>query len=89
MWMLVAAVLLLLVLAGVIGYPLFMTRLEPYALPDLPDESFSERDALLEALSDLEESYHAGKVSETDYSAQKQRLELQYIEVTEGGASDA
>lgn len=89
MWMFAAAVLVLLVAAGVISYPLLMQHLEPYDLPELPDESFSERDALLEALSDLEESYHAGKVSEGDYAAQKQRLELRYIEVVESAAPDA
>jgi hypothetical protein len=89
MWMFVAAVVLLLLVAGVISYPLLLHRLEPYDLPELPDDSFSERDALLEALSDLEDSFHAGKVSEPDYAAQKQRLELRYIQVVEGGAPDA
>jgi hypothetical protein len=89
MWMFAIAVLLLLIAAAVISYPLFMRRLEPYALPDLPDETFSESDALLEALSDLEDSFRAGKVSEADYAAQKQRLELRYIEVVEGGAPEA
>jgi hypothetical protein len=89
MWMFVAAVLVLLVAAAAISYPLLMQRLEPYDLPELPDESFSERDALLEALSDLEDSFHAGKVSEGDYAVQKQRLELRYIEVVEGAAPDA
>jgi hypothetical protein len=83
MWMFAAAVLLLLIAAGVISYPLLVHRLEPYDLPDLPDESFSERDALLEAMSDLEVSFRAGKLSEADYTAQKQRLQVRYIEVVE------
>ena len=89
MWMFAIAVLLLLIAAAVISYPLLMRRLEPYTLPDLPDESFSESDALLEALSDLENSYRAGKVSQGDYAAQRQRLELRYIEVVEAGAPGA
>jgi hypothetical protein len=89
MWMFAAAVLVLLIVAGVISYPLLVHRLEPYARPDLPDETFSERDALLEGLSDLEESHRAGKVSQQDYEAQKQRLQLRYIQVVEGRALDA
>ena len=84
MWMIVFAMVVLLVAAGVISIPLMARRIEPYDLPDLPDESFSERDALLEAMSDLEASYRQGKVSEDDYTAQKHRLQLQYIEVVEG-----
>jgi hypothetical protein len=89
MWMLAIAALVLLLVAGVISYPLVMQALEPYALAELPDESFSERDALLEAMSDLEDSFRAGKVSQGDYDAQKQRLQLRYIEVVEGDAPGA
>ena len=89
MWMFAVSVLVLLLAAAVISAPLILQHLEPYDLPDLPDESFSERDALLEAMSDLEDSFHAGKVSEGDYAAQKQRLQLRYIEVVEGGAPGA
>lgn len=86
MWMFVFAAILLLIAAGVISVPLMARRIEPYDLPDLPDESFRERDALLEAMSDLEASFHQGKLSEDDYMAQKRRLQLQYIEVVGEGA---
>jgi hypothetical protein len=89
MWMFAVSVLVLLLAAGVISAPLILQRLEPYDLPDLPADAFSERDALLEAMSDLEDSFHAGKVSQDDYAAQKQRLQLRYIEVVEGGAPGA
>lgn len=88
MWMFVFSAVLLLVAATVISVPLMARRIEPYDLPDLPDETFSERDALLEALSDLEASFRQGKLSEDDYTAQKHRLQLQYIEVMDGGAVD-
>ena len=89
MWMFAVSVLVLLLAAGVISAPLILQRLEPYNRPDLPADAFSERDALLEALSDLEDSLRAGKVSQDDYAAQKQRLQLRYIEVVEGGAPGA
>ena len=76
--------LVLLVAAAVISYPLLFHRLEPYALPELPDESFSERDALLEALSELKQALRAGKISPADYEAQRGRLERGYVELVEG-----
>lgn len=88
MWMFVIAAVVLLITAGIISVPLMMGRIEAYALPDLPDESFSERDALLEALSDLEASFRQGKLSEEDYTEQKQRLQVQYIQTVENGAQD-
>jgi len=72
------------VLAGVgilVVWPLIFDRLEPYQLAGMPDESFSERDSLLEALSELEQSFLSGKISETDYSSQKKVLQKRYIQV--------
>ena len=89
MWMLVISVVLLLVAAVVVSLPLLRGTLEPYALEHAEDDDFSERDALLDALSDLEESYGVGKLSQADYDAQKQRLQLRYIEVVEGRAPQA
>ena len=83
MWMLGVIALVLLVAAAVISYPLLFHRLEPYALPELPDESFSERDSLLEALSELEQAFRAGKISRVDYEAQRGRLERGYVELVE------
>lgn len=81
----VLSVLLLLAVAAVISYPLLLSRLEAYTLPDeeLPEEPYTERDALLEQLSELELSFHSGKVSEEIYSAQKAKLQKQYIETIE------
>lgn len=77
------ALLLLVLAAAALSYPLFFQRLEQYLLPDLPSEEFSERDALLEALSELEYSHDAGKLSDRDYDDQRAALEARYVEVTE------
>lgn len=73
--------LAVLILAGAaIAYPLFFHKLEPFLAPHLPDTPFSERDSLLEAMSELELEYHGGKVSEEDYAREKNRLQRSYIE---------
>lgn len=82
-WILALAVFLLLVALAVVGYPLFFQPLEPYLLADLPDETFNERDALLEAMNDLEQSHRAGRISPEDYQSVKKELETRYIQVVE------
>jgi hypothetical protein len=69
--------------ALVISYPLFFHRLESYLLAEPPREAFEERDAVLESLSDLEVSFHSGKLSQGDYEAQKAALERRYIDLVE------
>ncbi len=83
MWIFLFGVVVLVVVAVIVSYPLVFHRLEPYAHPDVPEEPFNERDALLDALGDLESSHRAGKLSDADYATQKARLELRYIEVVE------
>jgi hypothetical protein len=77
------AIVLLLLAVAVVSYPLVFQPAEPYALPKLPPSEFSERDALLDAIDDLEHSFHSGKVSQADYEAQRARLEVQYVAVLE------
>lgn len=89
MWLFFASALMLLAVAGVISYPLLRQPLEPYAPEPAPDEALTERDALLDALSDLEDALRAGKLSDDDYAAQRQRLELRYIRVVEGREAGA
>lgn len=79
----VVAVLVLLLAVAVVSYPLVFQAAEPYALPSLPPAEFSERDALLDAIDDLEHSFHSGKLSAADYEAQRARLELQYVAALE------
>jgi len=71
----------LAVAALAVAWPLLFQALEPYSIPQAVSTPFSERDALLEALSELELEYQAGKLSETDYAAAKARYERDYVEV--------
>ena len=81
--LLTAAVAILLLAVLVVSYPLVFQKAEPYVLPrELPSE-FSERDALLDAIDDLEHSFHSGKLSQADYEAQRARLEVQYVALVE------
>jgi hypothetical protein len=89
MWMFAVAALLLLLVAGVISYPLLAQRLESYTLAVPDDEPYGERDALLEALGDLEDSFRAGKLSQPDFDQQRGRLERRYLDVVEGGEREA
>lgn len=77
------AVLVLLATLAIVTYPLFFEDVESYRLPDLPEDAYSERDVLLEALGDLELAHGAGKLSQADYEIEKARLENRYIEVVE------
>jgi len=73
------SVVVLLLAAALISYPLVFQRLEPYRGERPEGRDFSERDALLEALAELELSFHGGKLSQADYQHQRARLETQYI----------
>ena len=84
--------MLLFVIAGivvagavlVVSYPLVLRPLEPYAAPPDPEAEYSDRDALLEAMSELEVSQQTGKLSQADYEEQKNRMERQYLNTVQG-----
>ena len=78
------AVIAVAVAIAAIGYPLAMQRLEPFSLEDSPREDFNERSALIEALSDLEQSFEMGKLSAEDYESQRSRLERDYVTHMQG-----
>ena len=80
------AVLALLIAAAVVAYPLVFASLESYLASDLPDEEFRESDALLEALSELEQSKLSGKLSGQDYQTEKLRLQNEYLKLAEAPA---
>jgi hypothetical protein len=64
-----------------ITYPLFFQPLRKYQLPVPDPEEFSQRDALLAALSELEEDQLMGRISRADYQQQKLTLQRQYLAV--------
>jgi hypothetical protein len=75
---LVSAGLLLLALA-VLAYPLLFQSTEAYRSSEGVSTEFSERDALLEAMSELEVEYQSGKLSRADYESAKARYEGEYL----------
>ncbi|HEX7928991.1 MAG TPA: hypothetical protein VF678_15450 [bacterium] len=83
MLLIAAAVVLIVLAVAVVSYPLVLQPAEPYALPKAPRSEFSERDALLDAIDDLEHAFHSGKLSQADYAAQRAQLEVQYVAVLE------
>ncbi len=79
---LVAAVL-------IISYPLIFGAMESYRAESAPGAEYSERDGLLEAMSELEISFQTGKLSASDYEQQKARLRRQYLGAPEGAGGSA
>jgi len=74
---------LLLLAAAIVAWPLLVQRVEPYRVEDEVSTPFSERDALLEALSELEVEYQTGKLAESDYELAKARYEREYLTLVE------
>ena len=68
-----------------VGYPLFFERLRFFHLPEVDaafskKKLFNEQESLLAALSELEDEYLLGKVSEEDYQHQKLLLNRKYLQ---------
>lgn len=77
----VIGIILLIVAAGVITIPLVFHKAEAVTRLDSPVADFQERDALLDAMSELELSFGSGKISEPDYQRQKHALQREYLSV--------
>lgn len=72
--------LIALVTIAVIAYPLFFQKLTPFDLEEKSSADFNEKDALLAALTDLEEEYQLGRLSEKDYQHLKLHFQRRYLE---------
>lgn len=70
---------MLLVAVAILAYPLVIQRLESYRVSHETSTAFSERDALLDAMSDLELEFRAGKITAGDYEREKARLQRAYL----------
>lgn len=79
MWVFVTSAAVLLAAVAILAYPLVIQRLESYRVAHETSTSFSERDALLEAMSDLELDFRAGKITAGDYEREKARLQRAYL----------
>ena len=73
------AVIVILGSVGVITYPLFMSKIQKYEIPENNQLNTSQSDFCLNALSDLEDDYALGRLSESDYNQQKIFLQRNYL----------
>ena len=73
------AVIVILGSVGVITYPLFMSKIQKYEIPTNYQMDTSQADFWLTALSDLEDDYALGRLSESDYKQQKIFLQRNYL----------
>ena len=71
---------LIVVCVVTITYPLFWSKLQFYEILGVTGEDYSLADIWLSALSDLEDDYALGRISETDYQQQKRLLQHGYLE---------
>jgi len=66
---------------GVITYPLFRSKIQKYEIPLNYQLDTSQADLCLTALSDLEDDYVLGRLSESDYNQQKIFLQKNYLKL--------
>ena len=74
-------VIVILGAVGVITYPLFRSKIQEYEVPKNFKLDTSQADSCLTALSDLEDDYALGRLSESDYKQQKIFLQRNYLKV--------
>ena len=77
-------VLLFVLTIAVVTFPLFFSRIQRHELQRdqaIPDTS--ESDALLSALSELEDDFQLGRLNKDEYQQQKIRLQRQYLKLKE------
>ena len=75
------AVIVILGSVGVITYPLFKNKIQKYEIPENYKLDYSQADFYLTALSDLEDDYALGRLSESDYHQQKIFLQRNYLKL--------
>ena len=75
------AVIVILGSVGVITYPLFRSKIQKYEIPEKFQLDSSQADLCLSALSDLEDDYALGRLSESDYNQQKIFLQRNYLKL--------
>ena len=75
------AVIVILGSVGVITYPLFRSKIQKYEIPENYQLDTIQADFFLTALSDLEDDYALGRLSESDYNQQKIFLQRNYLKL--------
>ena len=77
-WTFILIVIVVSVVA--VTYPLFWSELQCYELPGVAGQDYSLADSWLSALSDLEDDYALGRISNPDYQQQKILIQRGYLE---------
>ena len=72
-----------------IAYPLFWSNLQDYELSDISATDFSQADAWLSGLSDLEDDFVLGRLTKEDYQQQKIFLQRGYLEFMKNSSISA
>ena len=75
------SLIVILVSVGVIIYPLFKSKIQKYEIPKNYQLDTIQADFCLTALSDLEDDYALGRLSESDYNQQKIFLQRNYLKL--------
>ena len=76
--------LLFILTIGVVTFPLFFSRIQRHELQKADANlDTSESDALLSALSELEDDFQLGRLNKDEYQQQKIRLQRQYLKLKE------
>ena len=75
------AVIVILGSVGAITYPMFRSKIKKYEIPENYQQDIIQADFFLTALSDLEDDYILGRLSESDYNQQKIYLQRNYLKL--------
>ncbi len=73
------SIFLLIITIIVITYPLYFQKITKHISEETTSSSFNEQDALLSALTDLEEEFQLGRLSEADYQHLKLHFQKRYL----------
>tara|TARA_E500000331_G_scaffold331156_1_gene353282 strand:+ start:470 stop:727 length:258 start_codon:yes stop_codon:yes gene_type:complete len=75
------SVIVILGSVGVITYPLFRSKISKYEITENSQQDSSQANFCLTSLSDLEEDYALGRLSDLDYNQQKIFLQRKYLKL--------
>ena len=74
-------VIVILGSVAVITYPMYRSKILKYEIPENYQLDYSQANYCLTALSDLEDDYALGRLSESDYNHQKNFLQRKYLKL--------
>ena len=65
----------------VITYPLFRSKIRKYEITENSQLDYSQANLCMNSLSDLEDDYALGRLSDLDYNQQKIFLQRKYLKL--------